>query len=133
MFSWFRKNPKREIKRLNKDAETIVEMTFQGFGSTAAREVAVQIREYLDQAHELAVGDPPDYERYITEYRRLHKDARDRRDQVRLTSLTLTLIYLRSEPYGAACVPARQAVDDFLAHWAHVTDEDEGESPAGSG
>lgn len=124
MFSWFRKSPEREIKRLNKDAETIVEMTFQGFGSAAARDAAVQIRKYLDQAHELAVGDPPDYERFIAEYRLLHKDARDRHDQIRLTSLTLVIIYLRSEAFGAACAPARQAVDGFLAHWAHVTDDE---------
>lgn len=123
MFGWFRKSPEREIRRLNKDARDVVEMTDQGFGAAAARDVAVQIREFLQQAHDLAVGDPPNYDRFIDEYRRLHKDARDRHKPIKLTSLTLAIIYLRSEKHGAACAPARQAIDAFLARWAHVTED----------
>jgi len=41
---------------------------------------------------------------------------------VAFTAFTLVLIYLRAEAPGDACGPARDAIDGFLAEWAHAAD-----------
>ena len=85
-----------------------------------ARAVAVRTRTYIDEAHEKARNDAGRYGEVAARYRTLNQDARQRGDQVAMSSLTLAIIYLGAEAHGPACAPARAAIDEFLGHWSHV-------------
>ena len=119
VLAWFR-NPEREIKHLNRDARAVVDDVFLGYPVDRAREVAVRTRAYIDDAHEKAGNDAGRYGEVAAQYRTLNQDARQRSDQVAMSSLTLAIIYLGAEAHGPACAPALAAIDEFLGHWSHV-------------
>ena len=120
VLGWFRRNPEREIKQLNRDARAVVDDVFLGYPVDRARKVAVRTRVYIDEAHEKARNDAGRYGEVAARYRTLNQDARQRGDQIAMSSLTLAIIYLGAEAHGAACAPARAAIDEFLGHWSHV-------------
>ncbi len=122
VLAWFR-DPEREIKQLNRDARGVVDVVFLGYPVARARAVAVRTRTHIDEAHEKARNDTGRYGEVAARYRTLNQDARQRGDQVAMSSLTLAIIYLGAEAHGAACAPARAAIDEFLGHWSHVGEE----------
>ncbi len=122
VLAWFR-DPEREIKQLNRDARGVVDDVFLGYPVARARDVAVRTRAYIDEAHVKAGNDAARYGEVAARYRTLNQDARQRGDQVAMSSLTLANIYLGAEAHGPACAPARAAIDEFLGHWSHVGEE----------
>ncbi len=94
VLGWFRRGPEREIKQLNRDARAVVDSVFLGYPVARAREVAVRTRTYIDEAHEKARNDAGRYGEVAAQYRTLNQDARQRGDQVAMSSLTLSIIYL---------------------------------------
>lgn len=122
VLAWFR-DPEREIKQLNRDARGVVDDVFLGYPVDRAREVAVRTRAYIDEAHEKAKNDVGRYGEVVARYRTLNQAARQRTDQVAMSSLTLAIIYLNAEMQGAPCAPARAAIDEFLGYWSHVEEE----------
>ena len=120
VLGWFRRGPEREIKQLNRDARAVVDSVFLGYPVDRARAVAVRTRTYIDEAHEKARNDAARYGEVAVRYRTLNQDARQRGDQVAMSSLTLAIIYLGAEAHGPACAPGRAAIDEFLGHWSHV-------------
>lgn len=120
VLGWFRRNPEREIKHLNRDARAVVDSVFLGYPAPRAREVAVRTRAYIDEAHEKARNDAGRYGEVAAQYRTLNRDAHQRGDQVAMSSLTLAIIYLGAEAHGSACAPALAAIDEFLGHWSHA-------------
>ncbi len=120
VLGWFRRGPEREIKHLNRDARAVVDSVFLGYPAPRAREVAMRTRAYIDEAHEKARNDAGRYGEVTAQYRTLNRDARQRSDQVAMSSLTLAIIYLGAEAHGPACAPALAAIDEFLGHWSHV-------------
>ncbi len=122
VLAWFR-DPEREIKQLNRDARGVVDDVFLGYPVARARDVAVRTRAYIDEAHEKAGNDAGRYGEVAARYRTLNQAARQRGDQVAMSSLTLAIIYLGAEMQGPACAPARAAIDEFLGHWSHVEEE----------
>ncbi len=120
VLGWFRRGPEREIKQLNRAARAVVDSVFLGYPVARARAVAVRTRTYIDDAHEKARNDAARYGEVAARYRTLNQDARQCGDQVAMSSLTLAIIYLGAEAHGAACAPARAAIDEFLGHWSHV-------------
>ncbi len=125
MFGLFGDKTEREVKRLNKDGPELVEFTYQTFRSELIRSVALLTRQHIDRAHDIYGTDAIDLKRAITEYQTFHREAKQSRDQVALTALTLVLIHLRAQLQGAACGPARAAIDGFMAEWAHAADTDD--------
>ncbi len=115
---------KREIKQLNNDASEIIEYAYKSFRTETVRDAAVMTREHLDRVAGIYKDEPPGSKRAILEYRNLHAEAQRRRDDVSLTAFTLLLIYLRAEVQGAPCLPARNAINQFITDWAHAGDED---------
>ena len=123
MFGLFGGRSKGEIRRLNKDAPGVIDYAYQSFRTETVRDVALLMAEHLDRVEEVYGGDPLGPKRAIVEYESLHKEARRRRDDVALTAFTLMLIYQRAEVQGEACQPARDAIKQFMADWAHTADD----------
>jgi hypothetical protein len=119
MFSLFNGDA-REIRQLNKDARSIVEMARETYRSTLQRDIAVLTQQRLEQAQERCGEDEPCLKRELERLQALHRESRSRHDPVGLTAYTLVIIQLRSLRHGAACDPARASIGDFLAQWRHA-------------
>ena len=124
MFGLFGDRSKGGIRRLNRDAGDIIEYAQQCFRTETVRDAALITAEHLDRAHEIFEPNDIGLKRGIDEYKRLHNEARRKRDDAALTAFTLVQIYLRAEIQGEACQPARDAVDQFLADWEHANKEE---------
>ena len=123
MFGLFGGKAKSEIRRLNKDAPNIIDYAYQSFRTETVRDIALLTAEHLDRVEEVYGGDPLGPKRAIAEYENLHKEARRRRDDVALTAFTLLLVYQRAEVQGEVCQPARDAIKQFIADWAHAAED----------
>ena len=123
MFGLFGGRSKGEIRRLNKDAPSVIDYTYQSYRTEMVRDIALLMAEHFDRVEEVYGGDPLGPKRAIAEYEIMHKEARRRRDDVALTAFTLMLIYQRAEVQGEACQPARDAIKQFMADWAHAAED----------
>ncbi len=124
MFGLFGGKSKHEIQRLNKDAGEIIEYARQCFRMETVRDAALITAEHLARAHKIFEPEVIGLKRGIDEYKRLHAEARRKRDDAALTAFTLVQIYLRSEIQGEACKPARNTIDQFIADWEHAQKEE---------
>ncbi|MAF95631.1 MAG: hypothetical protein CMM60_07745 [Rhodospirillaceae bacterium] len=120
MFGLFGDRSKDEIRRLNRDAGDIIEYARQSFRTETVRDAALITAEHLARAHEIFEPEVIGLKRGIDEYKRLHAEARRKRDDAALTAFTLVQIYLRAEVQGEACRAARDTIDRFMADWAHA-------------
>ena len=114
---------KREIRRLNKDAAKIIEYSYRSLGTETVRNAALMTAEHLKHVRQVYMDGPMGPKQAIAKYKTHHQEAARRHDDVALTAFTLVLIYVRAELQGEACAPARQAIDDFIGQWAHVTED----------
>ena len=124
MFGLFGNRSKGEIRRLNKDAGDIIEYACQSFRTETVRDAALMTAEHLARAHDIFESGVIGLKRGIDEYKRLHNEARRKRDDVALTAFTLVQIYLRAEIQGETCKAARKAIDQFIADWEHALKEE---------
>ena len=124
MFGLFGNKSKGEIRRLNRDADDIIEYARQSFRTETVRDAALMTAEHLARAHEIFEPEVIGLKRGIDEYKRLHNEARRKRDDAALTAFTLVQIYLRAEIQGEACKPARDAIDQFIDDWEHAQKEE---------
>ena len=115
---WF--GSRREARRLDRDAATIIETARSASSSSKVRETALRVRDDLQAAHTRGGDDPSRYAPLIGHYRTQHREARRRRDDAALTALTLVIIYLRAEAIGADAKPARERIDEFISEWTQV-------------
>ncbi|MAN79569.1 MAG: hypothetical protein CMM77_14385 [Rhodospirillaceae bacterium] len=69
------------------------------------------------------------YKRALDHMSRMHNEARKRRDQRVLTSLTLAIIYMRAGKVGDLAKPAIDAIEGYIDEWAPVADENSGVMP----
>ena len=125
MFGLFGDKTQRDIRQINKAAPEIIEYAYQCFRTETVRNSALLTREHLDRVHAIYKDDPLGPKRAIAEYQNLHREARQRRDDAALTAFTLVMIYVRAEVQGEACAPARQAIEELMAQWAHATPEED--------
>lgn len=84
------------------------------------RDIALRTAEHLERAHKVFEPDAIGLKRAILEYERLHREARDQRDEVSLSAFTLVLIYIRAEALGEASRPAVDTINDFIGEWEHA-------------
>jgi len=123
MFGLFGNRKEREARQLNRDAPNIVEHTYQSFRPELISEVAQMTSEHIKRAHETYGVSEIDLKRAHVDYKALHLEAQRRRDQVALSAMTLTIIYLRAEISGASAQPACEAINEFIREWAHAARE----------
>ncbi len=123
MFGLFGDKTQRQARRLNKDAPVIIEHARQTFRGDTIRDIALRTTEHLERAHKVFEANAVGLKRAIMEYQRLHREARDHRDDVSLSAFTLVLIYIRAEALGEAGRPAVNAIDDFIAGWEHAQED----------
>ena len=123
MFGLFGNKSEREARRLNRDAPVIIEHARQTFRGDRLRNIAIRTVEHLERAHKVFEPNAIGLKRAILEYQRLHREARDHRDEVSLSAFTLVLIYIRAEALGEAGRPAVDAIDDFIAEWEHTQED----------
>ena len=116
-------NPRREAKRLNRDAPAIIESAVKSYSVERVRDIALTTLEHLGEADEHLGKHSESRDQLLYRFRQLHSEARRRTDQVALTAYTLVIIHLRAEALGAICSPALEAIDAFTAQWAHAADE----------
>ena len=124
MFGLFGNRSKGEVRRLNKDAGDIIEYACQSFHTETVRDAALMTAEHLARAHDIFESGVIGLKRGIDEYKRLHNEARRKRDDAALTAFTLVQIYLRAEIQGEACKPACDAIDQFIDDWEHAQKEE---------
>ena len=113
-----------QLKPQNKAALEIIEYAHQCFRTETVRDSALLLREHLDRVHAIYKDDTLGPKRAIVEYQTLHGEARRRHDDVALTAYSLLMIYVRAEVQGDPCAPARQAIDELIAEWAHTATEE---------
>ena len=123
MLGLFGNKTEREIRRLNKDAPNIIEYSYQILSTETVRDAALMTAEHLEHVRQVYMGNSSGPERVIAKYKTHLKEAALRHDNVKLTAFALVVIYVRAEPHGEACAPARQAIDEFISQWAHATED----------
>ena len=127
MFGWFN-NPDREAKQLNKDSGAILDSVVKGSPAVVGRAVAEQTQAAIEEGHKKGRNSPDLYQPIVDHYRTMNADARRNHNQVAMSAFSLTSIYLRAEMLGPKAVPARQAIDEFLASWAHSGEDSKEEA-----
>jgi len=120
MFGLFGDKSAREAKRLNTDAQVIVDHACQTFRPDRVREIARMTDEHLQRTQNMFEPDTIGLKRAIAEYERLHQEARRGRRDAELSAFTLVLIHLRADVQGEACQPARDIIAMFIVDPAYV-------------
>ena len=123
MFGLFGDKTPREARRLNRDAPVIIEHARQTLPVGRIRDIALRTVEHLERVHKVFEPNAIGLKRAILEYKRLHQEARNHRDEVSLSAFTLVQIYIRAEALGEAGRPAVGAIDDFIAEWGHTQED----------
>ena len=116
-------NPRREARRLNRDASAIIDSAMKSFPIEQVRDIALMTREHLDEANEHMENHSESRNQVLSRFRQLHSEARRRMNQVALTAFTLVIIHLRAEPLGDLGQPALEAIDTFTGQWAHAAED----------
>jgi len=115
-----------DVRRLNKDAPTVLEHARQTFHPDRMKDIARVTAEHLEHSHKIFESTPVGLKRAILEYQRRHREARHQHDDVSLSAFTLVLIYIRAESFGEDCRPALDTIDAFLAEWGHAPEDNSG-------
>ncbi|MEK9672009.1 MAG: hypothetical protein VW268_05830 [Rhodospirillaceae bacterium] len=129
-WNWFVK-PEADGRRLNRDVAFIINSLREGHYGPIAPEVAADLRGDIDYVFNTFINrdEAFGHKRALDHLKRMHGEARRRRDQRALTSLTLAIIYIRAGALGDLGTPARDAVDGYLSEFAHQAQEDSGALP----
>lgn len=117
--------PEHEAKTLARDARSLIDMFHGQNGAEKLGLIARSARLHMDEVHERGLNDPQFYGRGVQHLTELNRAARQRRDDVAWSGITLAVIYIKSEILGGPGQPARNAIDGFLDRWPHVDDVDD--------
>ena len=116
-------NPRRDAKRLNRDAPAIIDSATKSFAADRVREIALQTLQHVGEANVHFEEHSESYDQVLYRFQQLHSESRRRMDQVGLTVFTLVIIYFRATALGGIADPAREAIDEFTGRWAHAAEE----------
>ena len=117
IFALFGDKKKREAKQLNRDVSIIIEQANQLYSSKRLCDMAETVVELIDRAYLRYGKSEVDLKRAHFDYRGLHKEARRKNDQIRLSAMTLVIIYLRAKIAGPGASPAIAEIDEFIDEW----------------
>lgn len=114
--------PEYDGKMLAKDARNIVDMVHGLHTSERIAKIVQLIITQIDEVHERGLNDPQYYDRGIIHLTELNRAARQRRDDLSWSALTLAIIYIKAEILGEHGMPARNTIDGFIEKWRHTLD-----------
>ena len=117
IFALFGDKKKGEAKQLNRDVYTIIEQAKQLYSPKRLCNMAETVADLIARAHLRYGTSEVDLKRAHFDYRGLHKEARQKNDQVRLSAMTLVIIYIRAEIAGPGASPAIAEIDEFINEW----------------
>ena len=117
IFALFGDKEKREAKQLNRDVYTIIEQAQRLYSPKRLCYMAETVADLIARAHLRYGTSKVDLKRAHFDYRGLHKEARQKNDQVRLSAVTLVIIYIRAEIVGPGAFPAIAEIDEFIKEW----------------
>ena len=112
MFSLFGK--RHEARRLDRDCRAIIRSDELAYRSSHLEKIGDLVTEYLEQARKAGSIEPIDPPNWL---KNVHREARKKHDQARLSAATLTIIYLRAHKLGEDGAPVRQNIDSYLLKW----------------
>ena len=112
MFSLFGK--RHEARRLDRDCRAIIRSDELAYRPSHLEKIGALVTEYLEQARKGGSIEPIDPPNWL---KNVHREARKKHDQARLSAATLTIIYLRAQKLGEDGAPVRQNIDSHLKNW----------------
>ena len=112
MFSLFGKQ--HEARRLDRDCRAIIRSDELAYRPSHLEKIGALVTEYLEQARKAGSIEPIDPPNWL---KNVHREARKKHDQARLSAATLTIIYLRAHKLGEDGAPVRQNIDSYLLKW----------------
>ena len=112
MFSFFGK--RHEARRLDRDCRAIIRSDELAYQPSHLKKIGALVTEYLEQARKTGSIEPIDPPNWL---KNVHREARKKHDQARLSAATLTIIYLRAHKLGEDGAPVRQNIDSYLLKW----------------
>ena len=112
MFSVFGK--RHEARRLDRDCRAIIRSDELAYRPAHLEKIGASVTEYLEQARKAGSIEPIDPPNWL---KNVHREARKKHDQARLSAATLTIIYLRAHNLGEDGAPVRQNIDSYLLKW----------------
>ena len=112
MFSLFGK--RHEARRLDRDCRAIIRSDELAYRPSHLEKIGTLVTEYLEQARKAGSIEPIDPPNWL---KNVHREARKKHDQARLSAATLTIIYLRAHKLGEDGPPVRQNIDSYLLKW----------------
>ena len=112
MFSLFGK--RHEARRLDRDCRAIIRSDELAYRPSHLEKIGALVIEYLEQARKAGSIEPIDPPNWL---KNVHREARKKHDQARLSAATLTIIYLRAQKLGEDGAPVRQNIDSHLLTW----------------
>lgn len=123
--------PEHDAKILRRDARAMIEMIHGQHGAESLRKIANETRYQVEEVHQRGLNDPQFYGRGIEALTELNRAARNRRDNIAWSGITLAIIYIKSEILGDLGLPAKNAIEGFLEKWSHTQSEgDEEDGPS---
>ena len=112
MFSLFGK--RHEARRLDRDCRAIIRSDELAYRPSHLEKIGALVTEYLEQVRKAGSIEPIDPPNWL---KNVHREARKKHDQARLSAATLTIIYLRAHKLGEGGEPVRQNIDSYLLKW----------------
>ena len=112
MFSLFGK--RHEARRLDRDCRAIIRSDELAYRAAHLEKIGASVTEYLEQARKTGSTEPIDPPNWL---KNVHREARKKHDQARLSAATLTIIYLRAQKLKEDGAPIHQNIDSYLLKW----------------
>ena len=112
MFSLFGK--RHEARRRDRDCRAIIRSDELAYRPAHLEKIGTLVTEYLEQVRKAGSIEPIDPPNWL---KNVHREARKKHDQARLSAATLTIIYLRAHKLGEDGAPVRQNIDSYLLKW----------------
>jgi len=112
MFSLFGK--RHEARRLDRDCRAIIRSDELAYRPSHLEKIGALVTEYLEQVRKAGSIEPIDPPNWL---KNVHREARRKHDQARLSAATLTIIYLRAHKLGEDGAPIHQNIDSYLLKW----------------
>ncbi|MBO6519031.1 MAG: hypothetical protein JJ973_03235 [Rhodospirillales bacterium] len=122
--------PEHDAKILKRDARAMIEMIHGQHGAESLGKIANEARYQIEEVHRRGLNDPQFYGRGVEALTELNRAARNRRDNVAWSGITLAIIYIKSEILGDLGLPAKNAISGFIDQWAHAQDDNGEEDPS---
>jgi len=117
--------PENEARILIRDARAMIEMVHGQHGPDSLRKISGETGYQIAEVHRRGLDDPQFYGRGIEALTELNRAARTRRDNIAWSGITMAIIYIKAEILGDHGLPAKNAIDGFMAKWPPAEDADD--------